>query len=143
MRALAGTKETHAAHQRSVGHSGGGKNYFLAGREIVRVISLLRIGYAHRLKPLDDLFGRRYLAFVHSQPVGIQNQTRLNLAIQTFDRRRGQHTLGRAANAYTRANVSPPDRCGDSRRQIPVRSQPDARTRRAHALASPPTSLTI
>src|SRR5260221_11962502 len=105
MRALAGTKETHPAQQSSVSNTAGREDDFLAGREIVRVVSLVRIGYAHRLEALDNLLGWRHFAFVHVQPVWIKNQTRLNLAIQTLDGRCGQDAFGRAADADARVNI--------------------------------------
>src|SRR5258708_35741881 len=105
MGALAGTKETHPAHQSSVSYAGGRENDLLAWRKVIRVVNLLRISYAHRLKPLDYLLGRRYFAFIDPQPVGIENQTRLNLAVQTFYCRRGQYAFGRTADTDTGVNV--------------------------------------
>src|SRR6266436_6531757 len=105
MRALAGTKETHPAQQGSVSNAAGGEDDFLAGREIVGVVSLVRISYAHRLEALDDLFGRRHLALVYSQPLGIKNQARLNLAVQTFYCRRSQDAFGCAADTDAGVNV--------------------------------------
>src|ERR1700687_2258936 len=105
MRALAGAEETNATHQRSDGDPGGREDNFLAGRKVVRVVSLVRIGDAHRLQALDDLRGGRHFALVYAESVRIETQTRLDFSVQTLDRRGGQHAFGRAAYTDTRVNI--------------------------------------
>src|SRR5712692_84088 len=131
MRAIAGAEETHAAHERSVGHTRGRENDLLAWREIVGVVNLVRIGYAHRLQALDDLRRGRHFVFIHAESIRIENQARLNLAVQTLDRRGGQHAFGRAPNTDTRVNICACYRRRNSGREIAVRDQTNARARGA------------
>ena len=67
VRALAGAEETHAAHQRSIGNSGGREDDLLTGREILGVVNFVRIGDAHRLQALDHFLCQRHLIFVHPE----------------------------------------------------------------------------
>src|SRR5229473_6887936 len=114
MRAVAGAKEPYATHQRSVGDPGSGENYLLARRQIVSVVSLVRIADAHRFQALDDLRRGWHFVLVHAESFGIENQTCLNFSVQTLDRRGGQHAFGRAANPDTRVNVCARYRRGNS-----------------------------
>src|SRR2546425_389423 len=125
MRALAGTKETHPAQQGSVSNAAGGEDDFLARREIVGIVSLVRISYAHRLEALDAFLGRRPLPLAHPHPRGTKTRPPLNPPIQTFVARRSRAAFGRAADAEAGVNVWPRPRRRDSRREIAVRNQPD------------------
>src|SRR5712691_1368340 len=127
MRAIARAEETHATHQRSVSHTGGREDDFLARRKIVSIVSLVRIADAHRLQTLDDLSRGRHFVFVYAESFRIENQTRLNFSVQTLDRRGGQHSFGRAADTDTRVNICARYRRRNSGREIAVRDQTNAR----------------
>src|SRR4030095_127878 len=100
MRALAGAKEADAFEQSTVRHASRCKNNLLSGCEVVCVIDLIRIAYAHRLEPAKDCFTRRHLVFIDAKFICIEDQAGLNLAIQTLHRSRSDNTLRRPANSH-------------------------------------------
>ena len=63
---FAGAEEAHAFEQCTVSHAGGRKDNLPARRQIVGVVDLVRIAYAHRLLTFEYLFLRWHLVFVNS-----------------------------------------------------------------------------
>src|SRR6267143_2274185 len=112
-------KKPYALQQISVRHARARKNHFLAGRQVLGVVDALRIRYAHFCQTFC------VLRFAHHQP-------RQNLPVQATQRRRRQHAFRRAARAHHRMHSRPDDRGRNSRREVAVADQPDARPRRAN-----------
>src|SRR3989440_12371460 len=143
MGALARAEEANAAHQRSISDAGGRKDDLLPRREIVRVVDLVWIGYSHRFQAFNHFFRSRHLVAIDAEPLGIENQSRLNLAVQTLDGRGSQDAFGRAADTDTCVDVGARDRGGNPGGKITVGDQANARARRWHVVNDFLVSLSI
>src|SRR3954468_7333587 len=83
VRAAAGAEEAYAAQKRAVGDARRDEDYLPAGREVVRVVDLVRVVDAHLLQARQDLFGGRNLRLVNAQTLVVEDEPRLNLAVET------------------------------------------------------------
>src|SRR5262245_31605852 len=131
---LSGTEEANAAHQSAVCNAGSREDDLFARGQIVRVINLVGIGDAHRFQAIQHFVLGRYLVSIDPQPFRIVDQTRLDLAVQTFDGSGGEHTFGSAADSHQRMNVGTGYGRRDSGGKIAVRNQTNARAGRAHVI---------
>ena len=62
----------------------------------------------------------------------VDDETRIDLTVETPHRRGGQHTFGRASDPHHRVHAASHDRRRDAGRKVAVANQPDARARRAN-----------
>src|ERR1700760_2427704 len=134
VRAAASAEESHAAKERAVRDSGRDEDHLLAGREGVRVVNLVRVVYPHLPESLKPLFCGRDFGLVNAESLVVEDEPRLNLAVQALHRRRGQHAFGRAADPHQRVNVRAGDRRGDSGGEVAVVDESDTSARVAHVL---------
>src|SRR5262245_10743811 len=108
------SEESHAAHERAVGDTGGGEDDARPGGEILRSIDPLEVGNAHGAAPV---FVLRL----------VDHQSREDLAIQAAHRRGGQHALWRPARAHDGMDAAADDGCRNPGREIAVANEPDSR----------------
>src|SRR6185369_16524375 len=127
MRPLARTEKPHTLQQRTVSHPSRSKDDLLSRREIIRVVNLVGILDAHRLQTSEHLLPRRHLVFINAESIRIEHESRLYLAIQTLHRRGGDHAFGRAADSHQRMDIRSRNCRRDTRREITIRYQTNAR----------------
>src|SRR6266852_4229953 len=112
-------EEPHSFQKIAVGHAGTGKDHFLAGREVVGVVDALGIHDPHFFK------ARLVLRFAYHQP-------REDLAVQTAQSRGGENAFGSSAGPHHHVHTSANNSGGNSRREIAIADEPDARARGAN-----------
>src|SRR5215204_3956426 len=67
MRAFAGPEKPHTLQQRSIRYTSRRENNLLPGRQIVRIVNLLRILDSHARQPIEHFIGRWHLVFINSK----------------------------------------------------------------------------
>ena len=101
--------------KRAVGDAGRDEEDVRAGRQVALGVDALRVRDAHRLHAL-------FLARAWSG-----TRRRLHAAVEAAERRRGEHALGRAADAHDGVHVRAAHGGRDAGREVAVADQLDAR----------------
>src|SRR5688572_20634798 len=112
-------EETHAFHQRAVGHAGCGKHDVRPRGELLRAIDSRDVCDPHRMTAL------LMLRAVHDEP-------RVDLATETAHRGSGKHAFRRTTSAHYRVHAAADDGGGDAGGQITIADQPDTCARRTN-----------
>src|SRR5437763_6767333 len=136
--ASARAEEAHPAQERAVGDARRDEDDLPAGREVVRVVDLVRVADAHLLEAREHLFGGRDFGLVNAEAFVVEDEAGLNLSVQTLHGRGCEDAFGRAADAHQRVYVRSGDRCRYSSREVAVADETDARARFARVLDARP-----
>src|SRR5215213_4529957 len=134
MRPLARSEKAHTLQQRTISHTSRSKDDLLPRREIIRVVNLVRILYAHRRQPVEYLLARRHLVFVYTQTIRIEHEPRLDLTVQTLHRRGSDNAFGRAADSHQRMDICSSNCRRNTRREVAIRDQTNASAGRSHVV---------
>src|SRR5256714_1295838 len=141
--ASARAEEADAAQERAVGDARRDEDDLPAGREVVRVVDLVRVADAHLLQAREPLLGGRDLGLVNAQAFVVEDEACLNLPVQTLHGRGCEHAFGRAADAHQGVYVRAGDRRRYPRGEVAVADEPDARARLTHVLYELPVARAV
>src|SRR5438105_4720393 len=143
VRATARAEEADAAQERAVGDARRDEDDLLAGREVVRVVDLVRVADAHLFESREHLFGGRDFGLVNAEAFVVEDEAGLNLSVQTLHGCGCEDAFGRAADAHQRVYVRSGDRRRYSSREVAVADETDARARFAHVLYELPVARAV
>src|SRR5207237_6161078 len=74
VRATARAEEADAAQERAVGDARRDEDDLLAGREVVRMVDLVRVADAHLLESREHLFGGRDFGLVNAEAFVVEDE---------------------------------------------------------------------
>src|SRR5215813_1008444 len=131
MRSLAGAKKPNAFQERAIGNASRSKDDLLSRGEVVGIVDFLWIIDAHRAQPVQHLLSRWHLVLINAKTIRIENQTRLNLAVQAFHGGSSDYAFRRTTDTHQRMNIGAGNRGGNTSRQIAVRNKTYTCTGRA------------